>query len=491
MNFKVVLLVLSRLAQLLGCALLVPLFVSWGYGDEPGVVRAFAGVAALSLGGGSFLRFLLRRTEFQAIGPVEGFASVSLVWLGAAALGALPFWWTGALPSYTDAFFETMSGFTTTGASIIGLSTGTRIEDLATGLLFWRSFTHWLGGMGIVVLFVAVLPALGAGGSQLFRAEVPSPTKDRISPRISETAKILWYIYSGLSLAEVLLLWIAGMPLFDAVCHTFGTMATGGFSTQTASIGAYGSLIQWIIIVFMVLAGMNFVLHFHLMRGRIGVVWGNPELRAYLGLILVSVVALSIALWVARPEGTASTGQTVRDSTFQVVSIVTTTGYATADFGAWPKFCGFLLLSLMCVGACAGSTGGGMKIFRLMVFVRFGLREIQRLLQPRAVIAIKMGGRSVADEIVDSITGFFVLWFLVLFAAMAILQVLGIEFLTSVSAVVACLSNIGPGLGAVGPTGDYGFLPGAAKWLLSFCMLFGRLELYSVLVLLLPSTWLK
>ncbi len=412
----------------------------------------------------------------------DGFAIVTFGWLGCAVIGALPFILTGVCPNPIDAVFESMSGFTTTGATIFQ-----DIEALPRGILFWRSMTHWLGGMGIVVLSVAVLPALGVGGMQLFRAEVPGPSADRLSPRIQNTAKILWGVYVGLSAMEVGLLMLGGMNWFDSLCHTFGTLATGGFSTKNSSIGYYDSAyIHAVITVFMFLAGANFSLHYWLIRRRFNHYAKDEEFRFY---SIVAVVAIAL-LWlnlVLRMGEEPLRG--LQLASFQAVSILTTTGYGTADFLLWGFGAQLLLFMLMFFGGCAGSTGGAMKHMRILLLGKHALRELRRLLHRQAVFNVKFNGKRVQDETMMNVLGFFMLYMLIFAASTLALAGMGIDLETSAGAAAATLGNIGPGLGEVGPASTYTDLPSVAKVLLSFCMMLGRLELFTVLVLLLPMFW--
>ncbi|MBU0754758.1 MAG: TrkH family potassium uptake protein [Planctomycetes bacterium] len=482
---------------MVGLLLLIPLGISlWYAGGWDAESFAFLW-ASLTAG---IIGFLLKGFcpfDSNDFGTPEGFASVTLGWVLVALLGAIPFILSGAVPRVVDAVFETMSGLTTTGATIV-----TDIEGLPPGVLFWRSFTHWLGGMGIVALSVAVLPVLGAGGTMLFRAEVPGPTTDKLAPRIAQTAKILWYIYATLTLAEVGFLWILDMPLFDAFCHAFGTMATGGFSTKTLSIQAYGPAVQWVIVVFMFLAGVNFVFYFHLIRGRIKPFFMNSEIRLYIALLVVTTLMITFSLYLTPAEdyagrdpgykagaGYDSLGKAFRDAAFQSVSIMTTTGYCTENFDVWPQICRYLLVMLMVVGACAGSTGGGMKVVRLLLAIKIAVREIRRLVRPRTVFNIKIEGTSIPDEVIGNTAGFFIIYFMVLGLGAVFMHLLGLNLETSTTSVLACMSNIGPGLAGVGAKMDYSRIPEAGKLFLSFCMLLGRLEFYSVLLLFLPLTW--
>ncbi|MBU1651100.1 TrkH family potassium uptake protein [bacterium] len=419
----------------------------------------------------------------QVVGTREGFAIVSFGWLAMALFGALPFYISGTIPSFTDAVFESMSGFTTTGASIL-----TDIESLPRSILFCRSFTHWLGGMGIIVFSLAILPILGIGGMQLFKAEAPGPTKDKLTPRIRETAKLLWVVYVVLSAVETGLLMLCGMDLFEALCHTFGTMATGGFSTRNASIAAFeNSWIHWIIIVFTVLAGTNFALHFRAMAGRPLIYFKDPEFRFY-GTVLAGA---SVIVYLFNWNRFESFGSGFRDSVFQVVSICTTTGYATADYELWHPLSIIVLIILMFMGGMAGSTGGGMKMVRCMILLRHAHIEVKKLIHPNAVYPLRFGKKIMQEEITTNILGFFLLFIVIFVTGALTLSALGLDFATSFGASVACLANIGPAIGDVGPTDNYAFMPDLAKWMLILMMMMGRLELFTVLVLFSRTFWRK
>jgi trk system potassium uptake protein TrkH len=417
----------------------------------------------------------------QGIQIREGFAIVSLGWLAMALFGSLPFLLTRTIPSPTNAIFEAMSGFTTTGASIL-----TDIESLPRSVLFWRSFTHWLGGMGIIVFSLAILPVLGIGGMQLFKAEAPGPTKDKLTPRIRETAKLLWGVYVVLSGIETLLLMLCGMNLFEALCHTFGTMATGGFSTRNASIAAYDNpLVHWIIIFFMFMAGTNFALHYRAMIGKPILYFRDPEFRFYGGVIIIAILLVFI-FSVGHFENLADG---FRDSVFQVVALCTTTGFVTADYVAWHPLAILILIVLMFMGGMTASTGGGMKMVRCMILLKHAQVEIKKLIHPNAVFPLRFGKRVMPPDMTTNILGFFLLFIVIFLLGALILAAMGMDFATSFGASIACLANIGPAIGDVGPTGNYAGLPGAAKWVLILMMLMGRLELFTVLVLFSRSFW--
>ncbi|UCF31326.1 MAG: TrkH family potassium uptake protein [bacterium] len=486
MHKKLVLNVVSRILLVVCLSMVLPL--GWAFVEDYSSTETRAFLVAML--GGFVFTFLVRKffpvsmDEMEELNAKDGLAIVGLSWIFISVFGAVPFFLSGAVPSYTDAFFETASGFTTTGATVI-----TRIEALPRGILFWRSLTHWLGGMGIIVLSVALLPALGRGAYQLYRAEAPGPTAERVRPKMKETAKTLWMVYFILSFAETVLLMAGGMPLFDAMCHTFGTMATGGFSTKNASIAAYGPYIQWVIIGFMLMAGANFQLHYQALRGQVRSYTRSEEFRTYLLLILTCVPVFTAILYLT----SGSLGEEVlRTAAFQVVSILTTTGYTTADFNLWPAFLKVVLVILMFIGGCAGSTGGGMKVIRVWVALKSGYRSVRQALLPNAVMHVKIDAKPVSDSYVLMATTYFLIY-VSLFGLGTVFMTLSesTDLVTAFAASVACLSNIGPGLGEVGAVENYAWISIPGKWLLSFLMLAGRLELYSILVLLLPSTWRK
>ena len=481
MNIPVLVRVLGALGVFLAAVLLVPVPLSIVDGD--GVHGALLGAAALALCGGATGIFATRRARPE-LSHREGFAVVTLGWILFGVIGALPYYFSGAIPTLVDAVFESISGFTTTGSTIL-----TDIEALPRSLHLWRSLTHWLGGMGIIVLSLAILPMLGVGGMQLFRAEVPGPTADRLSPRIQDTAKLLWGVYVGITAAEVVLLMFGGMDWFDAVCHAFATMATGGFSTRNASVGAFDSAyIDYVITAFMFLAGINFALHYAVLAGKARKALRNEELRVYTGIALVATAVLVVANW----GGVyASFADNLRYSLFQAVSILTTTGFGTADYELWPMLCQVLLVLLMFVGGSAGSTGGGMKVSRMLLIVKHAVVQVWGLIHPRGVRRVKLDGRPVPDVILQGILGLFALYLLVTGVGALGMAALGVEPMTAVASVIACVGNIGPGLGEVGPADNYAHLPQAGKLLLSFCMLLGRLEIFTVIAVFFPSAWRK
>ncbi len=480
MNIFLTLRILGALLLFLAGALLLPIPFSLFYGD--GAMPAFLFSAGVSLLAGAAL-FTGFRSE-KDLSVREGFAIVTFGWTFFALFGALPFIFSGAIPSYLDAFFETMSGFTTTGSTIL-----TNIEAMPPSLLLWRSMTQWFGGMGIIVLSLAILPMLGVGGMQLFKAEVPGPTTDRLKPRIQDTAKLLWGVYVLLTMAEIILLMAGNMGFFDALNHSFTTMATGGFSTHNASVAAFNSAyIDWVITLFMFLAGVNFSLHYLGLRGRFMDYYRNEEFRFYLVLI-ISGVALITLFNVGSTY--ASFWDNLRYSAFQMVSIITTTGFGTADYELWPVLCQYLLVAAMFIGGCAGSTGGGMKVARLLLLAKHAHVQLFRLIHPRAVRLVKLGERPVDKEVMQSILGFLALYIGVFVIASFIMAATGMDLVSAGGSVIATLSNIGPGLGSVGPVDNFAHVPAIGKATLALCMLLGRLELFTVLVLIFPTFWHK
>lgn len=455
--------------------------VSWIFGESDGWQFLLAGF--ITLGVGSAAYFPVRKSHLE-LNRRDGYLIVTGGWLLFSLFGTLPFLFTGSILNFTDAFFETISGFTTTGASILN-----NIEELSHAILFWRSLTQWLGGMGIILLTLIILPFLGIGGMQLFSAEVPSPTPDKLHPHVKDTAKRLWFIYVIFTLAETLLLWAGEMGLFDAVCHSLTTMATGGYSTKQASIAHWNSpYIHYVITLFMFLAGTNFTLSYFAMHGRFRKVWANEEFRWYLGFIGGFAIVVTAGLFFTSGAGLESS---FRRSIFQVVSILTTTGFTTTDYLAWVPWLGVLIFILMFFGGSAGSTGGGPKIMRIVIMLKNSTQELKRLIHPSAVIPVRLNKYAVEERIVTNVLAFIAFYGIIAVISMAIMSVLGNDFNTSVGAVAATLGNIGPGIGDVGPSLNYADIQVAGKWYLSFLMLVGRLELFTVLVLFSPIFWRK
>jgi len=427
--------------------------------------------------------FMLSKTfaHNHSINYREGFAIVTLGWIAASLFGTLPFIVSGHIPSFADAFFETVSGFTTTGASIL-----TDVEALPKSLLFWRSLTQWLGGMGIMALFIAIIVGLGARANQIFRAEVPGPISNKISPRVRDTARALWLTYVVMSAVLFLLLWAFGMNIFDSLCHTFSTMATGGFSTKNQSIGYYSSpYIQWTITLFMFLAGVNFALHYLIYKKKtLSQYWQDKEFKLYSFIIIVSSIITFFGIL-----NISSGEEKARAAVFQVISIMTTTGYATADFDIWAPMGKGILLVLMFAGACAGSTSGGIKVGRYLIMLQRAKIELQQMVHPRAIMPLRVGDRVINDALVINVLQFFFIYIFIVLVSTLIMSIMGLDYVSGLTAVLSCIGNIGPGFGLVGPTNNYGFLSDTAKYLLSLLMLLGRLEIYPFLILFIPQYW--
>jgi trk system potassium uptake protein TrkH len=477
-------LVISILGFLLvanGALMLTALPFSIAYGGSD-LIPLLAS-SGISIAVGLVLWFTFRTTDVE-LRLREAFAIVTLGWVVVSLFGSLPFLLSGAIPDFTDAYFETMSGYSTTGASILD-----DVEALPHGLLYWRSMTQWIGGMGIILLSVAILPLLGVGGMQLFQAEVPGVTVDKISPRLSQTAKILWGVYGLLTVVQMVLLWIGGMTLFDAVCHSFTTVATGGFSTKNTGIAHYQSeFIQYTVIVFMFLAGASFTLHFQALRGEMKRYVTNDEFKFY----LVLVIFTTLVVFSVFPSGlTSGIEEQFRASLFQVVSITTTTGFATFDYELWLPAGQLILLLLMFNGACAGSTAGGVKLVRILLLLKNSIAEITKLVHPKAVIPVRFNGKGVSQDIISEVLAFFVLYITIFVAASVLMTLVGLDILSAAGSVAATLGNVGPGIGSVGPFDNYGHIPTLGKWILTACMLIGRLEIFTVFVLFSSAFWKK
>ena len=474
--------IIGILLLFLGSTMALPLVCSHIYSDGSlGPIGLAMGITLMT---GTLLYFISNRPDIEYINPREGIAIVALGWTAIGFFGALPFYFGEAEFGFTDAMFESVSGFTTTGSSVL-----TNIEKVSKSLLFWRSFIQWLGGMGIIVLSLAILPFLGVGGMQLFKAEVPSPVPDKLTPRLSASAKILWGVYAMFSLVEVLALMAGGMELYDALCHAFTTMPTGGFSTKNASVAGFDSAyIDFVIVFFMVLAGINFSLHYQLLRGRTLIFWRDSECRFFLMLCAGLTLLVTLDLYGDVYDSLASA---FRYAAFQVVSIVTTTGYATADYELWPGLSQSIIFFCMFLGASAGSTGGGMKCARIMVCAKYCYRELFTLIHPRSVVQLKINDAVVPDHVIKSIMGFLGIYMMLFVVCSLLLGAMGVDMMTALGAVASCIGNIGPGFGTVGPVDNFAHLPMAGKWLLLWCMLLGRLEIYTVIILLVPEFWKK
>lgn len=456
----------------------IPFSIYYGSDDIPALLISGLGTIIIGL----IIWRATKEARYSEISKREGYLIVTVGWVLMSLVGAVPFMLHGSIPKFTDAFFETMSGFTTTGASIL-----IDIESMPYGLLFWRSMTHWIGGMGIILLSIAILPILGIGGMQLYTAEVPGVTKDKLHPRVQETAKRLWAIYVILTGTETILLLAGGMNVFDSLCHSFGTVATGGFSTKNASIAAYNSpYIEYVVIIFMFLSGTNFTLHYHALHGKIKSYFKDDEFKFYLGFILIVVISIAFFLVFSNSQ---SLETAIRNSAFSVISILSSTGFATVNYEAWAPFFSLVFLLLLLFGASTGSTSGGVKMLRHMVLFKNSLLELKRLIHPQAVIPVKYNDKSIPHHVISKISAFVLLYLVIFAAGSALMAVLGLELNSAMGAVAACLGNIGPGLGSTGPVSNYSEVPWIGKWLLSFIMLLGRLELYTVLIIFSPSFW--
>ena len=482
LNLKAIFSILGLLLMLNGGFMLLCLPVSFYYGDGKWYALLIAGIVTLAVGAAAYM--LTKNQKNGGLNKRDGYLVVTMGWLCMSLFGTLPYLISGEIPSFTDAFFETLSGFTTTGASVLN-----DIESIGKGILMWRSLTQWIGGMGIIVLTVAILPLLGIGGMQLFVAEAPGVTPDKLKPRITDTAKRLWLIYLGLTFIEAVLLKVGGMSYFDAINHSLTTMATGGFSTKQDSIAYFNSpFIQYVIIIFMFLAGTNFTLTYFGLHGQWKKVWGNEEFKFYFGFTLGFAILITTVVYVVT---NSSVEVAFRDALFQLVSIVTTTGFVSADYTGWAPLLTVIFFMLMFVGASAGSTAGGVKVVRHVILLKNSLMELRRQLHPAAVLPVRLNKAAVSSEITFNIMAFMIIYFMIFAFGSILISALGYDFNTSVGAVATCLGNIGPGFGKVGPMDNFAFISAPGKWVLSFLMLLGRLELFTVLILFTPYYWTK
>ena len=476
MNNRMIAYIIGRILLTEAALLVLPLLVTFLYGESP--VPFLIPILLLALCGGAMG---WKKPKSTALYARDGLAVVALAWICMSLFGALPFVLSGDIPNYVDAFFETVSGFTTTGSSIL-----TEIEPLSRGGLFWRSFTHWVGGMGVLVFVMAILPMNDGHGMHLMRAEVPGPTVGKLVSRMSDTAKILYSIYLVMTVVEIVLLLVGGMPLYDAAIHAFGTAGTGGFSCRNLSVGAYDSVYFDVVIgVFMLLFGVNFNLYYFLLIRRFRDVLHSEELRAYLLIVAASVLAIAVNISHLYQSFAAS----LRYAFFQVSSIITTTGYATADFNAWPAFSKAILVILMFVGACAGSTGGGMKVARIVILAKTSVCDMRKMLHPNAVATVRFEGKPIGEKNIRSVHLFLTVYLIVFTISCLLLSLEEMDLVTTFTAVAACMNNIGPGLEVVGPMGNFAAFSPWAKVLLSFDMLVGRLEIFPMLLLFAPSIW--
>ncbi|MCB9261665.1 MAG: TrkH family potassium uptake protein [Flavobacteriales bacterium] len=478
-NFKLITNLIGLLLILNGIFMLtcLPTSIYFSEGDTMAILLS----SAISINVG-VLAWYFTRDHQKKLKQKDGYLIVTLGWLALSLSGSLPFIVSGTIPSFSSAFFETVSGYTTTGSSVL-----TDIEGVHKGILLWRSLTQWMGGMGIIVLTVAILPILGVGGMQLFMAESPGPSTSKLHPRITETAKRLWYIYAAFTLLEIIALRFAGMTWYDAINHSFTTVSTGGFSTKNASVAAYNSpMIHYIISIFMFFGGVNFTLFYFIIKLNWREIVKNEEFRMYLGLVVLTTIVTTVTLSFQNAHGLE---QNFRDSLFNVLSIVTTTGFATADYTTWGYFLTLAFFLLMFFGASAGSTAGGIKIVRHVLIVKNGLAELKRLLHPSAIIPVRYNGRAVEQKIVYNILAFFFIYLTVFLVGTIVMSLYGYDILTSAGATISSLGNIGPGIGDVGPANNFSIFPESAKVFLAFLMLLGRLELFTILMLLMPNFW--
>ncbi len=492
LNFKIIFHIMGLLLAVNGGFILLSSLVSLFYADGVFVEIVSAGLSVAALGG---IAMFLTKNHRKEVQKKEGYLIVTFGWIFMSLAGTMPYLFTGAIPSFTDAFFETMSGYTTTGASIL-----TDIESLPRGILFWRSMTHWIGGMGIIVLAIAILPLLGIGGMQLFSAEAPGPSTDKLHPRITDTAKRLWLIYVGYTLLQTVLLKMAGMGFYDAINHSMATMSTGGFSTKNASLAYWNGqpIIQYIVIIFMFIAGANFVLSYFAFKLNFRKIWRDEEFRMYTSLIVGLSIIVTLIIYfqadftnstIPQPMVWGHFESAFRHGLFQVVTIVTTTGFITADYTTWTPFLTIFFFGMMFLGACAGSTAGGVKIMRHLIMIKNGVMEFKRALHPHAILPVRYNDKAVQPPIILNILGFFILYMLSFILGVLVFSWLGLDFSTALGGAASALGNIGPGLGGLGPVDNFGHLPGAAKWWAAFLMLIGRLELFTVLILLTPFFW--
>lgn len=481
-SWRILINILSTLLIFSGGFMFLGLPFSFYYNEQDW--RALLTSGAITMGTGFVAWLFTRKQGNKELRSRDGYLVVTLGWLLISFFGSLPYVISGAIPTYPDAFFESMSGFTTTGATIL-----VDIESVSRGILFWRSLTQWIGGMGIIVLAVAILPILGIGGMQLFQSEAPGISPDKLKPRIKDTAKRLWIIYISLTLIEAVLLMSGGMNFYDAINHSLTTMATGGFSPKNASIAFYDSpYLQYVIIIFMFLAGTNFTLTYFMLKGNIFKVWQNEEFRYYLGFVLIISFITTTGIFLVSDTDLETA---FRQAIFQAVSIISTTGYITADYTAWAPLLTLLFFLLMFTGASAGSTSGGVKLIRHIILLKNSILEMKRQIHPSAVVPVRFNGKAITQDITFNVLAFFILYIHIFAIGTITMALLGVDFMTAMGSVATSLGNIGPGIGTVGPVDNFAHLPAAGKWILSFLMLLGRLELFTVLLLFTPYFWSK
>ena len=492
LNFKIIFHFLGLLLLFNGGFMLLSTLISFVYKDGVTLKLLLSGLAILGIG---ILIMLSTKNHRKEMNKREGYIVVTFGWIVMALSGALPYVLTGAIPSFTSAFFETMSGYTTTGATILN-----DIEVVPKGVLFWRSTTHWIGGMGIIVLAIAILPLLGIGGMQLFAAEAPGPSADKLHPRITDTAKRLWLIYFGYTAAETILLQVAGMSFFDAINHAMSTLSTGGFSTKNASLAYWNDtpIIQYIVIVFMFLAGSNFVLSYYAFKGKVQKVINDEEFKWFYRFIASFTLIVALIIYfradltissIDHPMVWGRAESAFRHALFQVLTVITTTGFISADYTLWSPFLVVFFFGIMFLGGSAGSTSGGVKVVRHMILIKNGFLEFKRALHPSAILPVRYNKKAISGDIVFNILGFFILYMLSFIVGALVFSMFQIDFESSIGLAASSLGNIGPALGNFGPVNNYAALPDLAQWWASFLMLIGRLELFTVLILLTPLFW--
>ncbi len=497
LNIKIIFQMMGFLLIFNGLFMFISSGIGYLFKDGSSKGIFFAGIITVIVG--LLFRFATKGFK-KEVKKREGYIIVTLGWLFMSLSGSLPYLFTESIPTFTNAFFETMSGYTTTGASIID-----NIESMPKGILFWRSTTHWIGGMGIIVLTIAVLPLLGIGGMQLFAAEAPGPSADKLHPRITDTAKRLWYIYFGLTIAEAIFLKLAGMDVFDAVNHAMSTLSTGGFSTKNASVAFWNDnpTIQYIITIFMIIAGTNFVLSYFAFKGKFKKIIQDEEFKTYIINIIGITIIVALVVYfkadvsqlptetqlIAHPMVFGEFESSIRHAIFQVVAIITTTGFVTADFTLWTPFLTILFFFLMFFGASAGSTAGGVKFVRHIIMIKNGFLEFKRSIHPNAIVPVRYNGKTVSQDIVFNIMAFFILYLIIFSFGALIFGVLGLDFMTSIGSSASSLGNVGPAFGKLSPVNNYNSLPDIGKWWSAFLMLLGRLELFTVMILFTPYFW--
>jgi trk system potassium uptake protein len=481
MNYRAIGAVIGFLLIFAGAAMLTAIPFSIYYKSGDGLALGSTALSSIALG---FLFYGIFHKHRHEMKLREGVTVVGLGWIILSSVGAVPFLLAGVFDSFTDAFFEMVSGFTTTSASMLD-----SVETLPHGLLFWRSIAHWIGGMGMIVLSLAILPLLGVGGMQLYHAEVPGPTPDKLSPRIRQTAMLLWSVYTLISAALTVLLLFGGMNLFDALCHTFGTMGTGGCSTKDAGLAFYGSpYINWVVTVFMIIAGMNVAIQYRIMRGEYSLLWRVSEIRFYFGLLLAASLIVIVLRLIS---GDITSEGMISDSIFHVVSVTTTTAYVNTDYSTWGVAVTIVFFLLMFTGGCAGSTSGAMKSVRILVLLKAAGTELKRLLHPRAVIPVRLNNRALPIDVIGKIFSFFIIYLMSFSVASFIMMLLGLSVYDAFGTVAAMLGNVGVGFSGDGITNQYSDIPVVGKWVLAFCMVLGRLEFFTLLLIFSPSFWRK